>query len=456
MPIDEPSVEETVRILKGLQRRYEEHHHVRYTDEAIDAAARLAARHLRDLRLPDSAIDLLDEAGAMTRIEAGDAAASAAGHERLAESDEVSRTDDEAIAFGDLTASEPERAEPPSRVRDYAVRPDFSPAERASEFAGSRSRSREPAVRSRLPSTVDVREIERIVARMANIPDRQASASDKHKLRTLEESLGRVVFGQEEAVHLVASAIKRSSAGLGQPDRPAGCFLFTGPTGVGKTELAKQLAIHLGNEFMRYDMSEYMEKHAVARLVGAPPGYVGFEQGGLLVDAVRNNPYSVVLMDEIEKAHPDVLNILLQVMDHATLTDNNGRKADFRHVVLIMTSNAGSRELSAGIIGFGEGVGDQAHRDADAPEERRRALEVSRREDVHAGVPQPARCDRHVQTTLPCCHGDDRQQVHPAARGAARRAADCDHARARGSRLAGCEGIRSGVRRAAARPRHPA
>ena len=147
------------------------------------------------------------------------------------------------------------------------------------------------------------------------------------------------------------SAIKRSSAGLGQPDRPAGCFLFTGPTGVGKTELAKQLAIHLGNEFIRYDMSEYMEKHAVARLVGAPPGYVGFEQGGLLVDAVRNNPYSVVLMDEIEKAHPDVLNILLQVMDHATLTDNNGRKADFRHVVLIMTSNAGSRELSAGASG---------------------------------------------------------------------------------------------------------
>ncbi len=361
--IDEPTVEETVRILKGLQRRYEEHHRVRYTDEAIDAAARLAARHLRDLRLPDSAIDLLDEAGAMTRIEAGDAAASAAGHERLAESDEVSKTDDEAIAFGDLTAREPERAEPPSRVRDYAVRPDFSPAERASEFAGRDPAA--PSVQSEadIPSTVDVREIERIVARMANIPDRQASASDKHKLRTLEESLGRVVFGQEEAVHLVASAIKRSSAGLGQPDRPAGCFLFTGPTGVGKTELAKQLAIHLGNEFTRYDMSEYMEKHAVARLVGAPPGYVGFEQGGLLVDAVRNNPYSVVLMDEIEKAHPDVLNVRLLVMDHATLTDNNGRKADFRHVVLIMTSNAGSRELSAGIIGFNEGVGTQAHRE---------------------------------------------------------------------------------------------
>jgi ATP-dependent Clp protease ATP-binding subunit ClpA len=195
-------------------------------------------------------------------------------------------------------------------------------------------------------------EVERIVGRMARIPDKQASASDKERLRTLEESLRRVVFGQDEAVRIVTGAIKRSRAGLSQPDRPAGCFLFTGPTGVGKTELAKQLAIHLGNEFLRYDMSEYMEKHAVSRLIGAPPGYVGFEQGGLLVDAVRTHPYSVVLLDEIEKAHPDIFNILLQVMDHATLTDNNGRRADFRQVVLIMTSNAGSREMSTGAIGF--------------------------------------------------------------------------------------------------------
>ena len=199
-----------------------------------------------------------------------------------------------------------------------------------------------------------------IVARMARIPARQASSSDRERLRTLEESLERVVFGQHEAVHLVAQAIKRSRAGLGQPDRPAGCFLFTGPTGVGKTELAKQLAIQLGNEFIRFDMSEYMEKHAVARLIGAPPGYVGFEQGGLLVDAVRTHPYSVVLLDEIEKAHPDIYNILLQVMDHATLTDNTGRKADFRNVVLILTSNAGSREMSAESIGFADGGGDDA------------------------------------------------------------------------------------------------
>src|ERR1700730_4158036 len=203
---------------------------------------------------------------------------------------------------------------------------------------------------------VDAPDIERIVARMARIPARQASSSDRERLRTLEQALERVVFGQGEAVHLVAQAIKRSRAGLGQPDRPAGCFLFTGPTGVGKTELAKQLAIQLGNEFLRFDMSEYMEKHAVARLIGAPPGYVGFEQGGQLVDAVRMHPYSVVLLDEFEKAHQDIYNILLQVMDHATLTDNTGRRADFRNVVLFLTCNAGSCELSEKAIGFADGM----------------------------------------------------------------------------------------------------
>ena len=283
--IDEPSIPETVKILQGLRSRYEGHHRVRYTDDALEAAAKLAARHLRDYKLPDSAIDVLDEAGAKSRLKRG--------------------TETGADAAKD-----------------------------AVEITGVN--------------------IEEVIARMARIPAKQASSSDRDRLRSLEESLGRVVFGQEEAVGTVARAIKRARAGLGQPDRPAGCFLFTGPTGVGKTELAKQLALHLGNEFIRYDMSEYMEKHAVARLIGAPPGYVGFEQGGLLVDAVRQHPYAVVLLDEIEKAHPDIFNILLQVMDHATLTDNNGRKADFRQVVLIMTSNAGSRELSAGSIGFSE------------------------------------------------------------------------------------------------------
>ena len=283
--VDEPSHQETVRILQGLRSRYESHHRVRYTDDALEAASKLAARHLRDYRLPDSAIDVLDEAGAKSRLS--------------------------------------RRVSPDAGIQLEIVE-------------------------------IGAQQIEDVVARMARIPAKQATSSDRDRLKSLEESLGRVVFGQEEAVSIVARAIKRSRAGLGQPERPAGCFLFIGPTGVGKTELAKQLALHLGNEFIRYDMSEYMEKHAVARLIGAPPGYVGFEQGGLLVDAVRQHPYAVVLLDEIEKAHPDIYNILLQVMDHATLTDNNGRKADFRQVVLIMTSNAGSRELSASSIGFWE------------------------------------------------------------------------------------------------------
>jgi ATP-dependent Clp protease ATP-binding subunit ClpA len=287
--IDEPSIPETVRILQGLRSRYELHHRVRYTDDGLEAAAKLAARHLRDYKLPDSAIDLVDEAGAKMRLKTGAA------------------------------------------LRETGAA--AAPSE---------------------PAEIGAEQMEEVVARMARIPAKQASSSDKDRLKGLEESLGRVVFGQLEAVGTVARAIKRSRAGLGQPDRPAGCFLFTGPTGVGKTELAKQLAMHLGNEFIRYDMSEYMEKHAVARLIGAPPGYVGFEQGGLLVDGIRQHPYAVLLLDEIEKAHPDIFNILLQVMDHATLTDNNGRKADFRQVVLIMTSNAGSRELSNASIGFVE------------------------------------------------------------------------------------------------------
>ena len=281
--INQPTVEETIKILEGLRLRYELHHKVRYNDDALRAAAKLASRHLSETRLPDSAIDVIDEAGAVLALQ--------------------------------QPADKPNDPEQPIVTLDR---------------------------------------IEQVVARMARIPEKHASASDKERLRTLKDSLERVVFGQTEAVEAVVMSIKRARAGLGHPDHPAGCFLFTGPTGVGKTELAKQLALHLGNEFIRYDMSEYMEKHAVARLIGAPPGYVGFEQGGLLVDAIRTHPYSVLLLDEFEKAHHDVYNILLQVMDHATLTDNNGRKADFRNVVVIMTSNAGSREASAGTIGFSD------------------------------------------------------------------------------------------------------
>ncbi len=275
--IEEPSPAECLQILEGLRSRYELHHGVTYAPEALETAVRLAGRHLREQRLPDSAVDVIDEAGAALRL---------------------------------------------------ACAPGTTPI-------------------------VGVPEIERVIARMARIPERQVTLSEKERLRGLEEALGGAVFGQQEAVRTVVRAIKRSRAGLGHPDHPAGCFLFTGPTGVGKTELARQLARQLGCEFHRFDMSEFMEKHAVARLIGAPPGYVGFEQGGLLVDAVRRQPASVVLFDEIEKAHPDLFDILLQVMDHAALTDNTGRKADFRQVVLIMTSNAGSREAAAGAIGFG-------------------------------------------------------------------------------------------------------
>ncbi|HXK09634.1 MAG TPA: ATP-dependent Clp protease ATP-binding subunit ClpA [Vicinamibacteria bacterium] len=291
--VDEPNEGDTVLILQGLRPRYERHHQVTYTDGALDVAARLARRHLRDARLPDSAIDVIDEAGAALRLS------------------------------------------PPEDGR----------------------------------RVIDAPEVERVVSRMARIPETQATTSDRERLRTLGEALKRVVFGQDEAVDQVASAIKRSRAGLGPPDRPAGAFLFTGPTGVGKTELAKQLARHLGNEFQRYDMSEYGEKHSVSRLIGAPPGYVGFEQGGLLVDGVRQHPYSVVLLDEVEKAHPDLMSILLQVMDSATLTDNTGRKADFRQVILIMTSNAGSREMSQATIGF---AGD---REVDSKSRGKLALE---------------------------------------------------------------------------------
>ena len=311
--IEETSVDETVEILRGLRSRYEEHHRVSYTEGALKVAAKLASRHLRDSRLPDSAIDVIDEAGAKMAATMTTAVARVPATVTAA-------PDVDAPAVDAITATEDDPATAPRH-------------------------------------RVTAADIQRVVARMARIPEKQASGSDKERLRTLDDALRRVVFGQNAAVAAVVTAIKRARAGLGLPDHPAGCFLFTGPTGVGKTELAKQLAIHLGNEFIRYDMSEYMEKHAVARLIGAPPGYVGFEQGGLLVDAVRAHPYAVLLLDEIEKAHPDVFNILLQVMDHATLTDNNGRKADFRQVVLIMTSNAGSREMNAAPIGFSE---DQA------------------------------------------------------------------------------------------------
>ncbi|HVR30616.1 MAG TPA: ATP-dependent Clp protease ATP-binding subunit ClpA, partial [Thermoanaerobaculia bacterium] len=274
--IDEPSVEESVKILKGLRDRYEEHHEVRYDTTALVSAAELAAKYINERKLPDKAIDVIDQAGASNRLQPA-----SKRKKRIASSD-----------------------------------------------------------------------VEVIVAKLAKIPEKNVSRTDREALQNLESELKTVIFGQDQAIDSLVSAIKVSRAGLGPLDRPIGSFLLSGPTGVGKTELSKQLAEVLGISFLRFDMSEYMERHTVSRLIGAPPGYVGFDQGGLLTDSIRRTPHAVLLLDEIEKAHPEVFNVLLQVMDHATLTDNNGNKADFRHVILLMTTNAGGRELTANSLGF--------------------------------------------------------------------------------------------------------
>ena len=272
----EPSVDQTVQILRGLKSRFEEHHAVKYSQSALTAAAELSSRYINDRQLPDKAIDVIDEAGAAQRI----------------------------------------------------------------------------LPKSKQKKTIGRQEIEDIVSKIARIPPQSVSQDDRSKLQTLDRDLKSVVFGQDPSIEVLASAIKMARAGLGKVDKPIGSFLFSGPTGVGKTEVAKQLAFILGVELLRFDMSEYMERHAVSRLIGAPPGYVGFDQGGLLTEAVNKKPHCVLLLDEIEKAHPDIFNILLQVMDHGTLTDNNGRKADFRNVIIIMTTNAGAETMNKSTIGF--------------------------------------------------------------------------------------------------------
>jgi ATP-dependent Clp protease ATP-binding subunit ClpA len=274
--ISEPSVQDTVDILRGLKSRYEEHHGIKYEDDALRAAAELAARHINDRHMPDKAIDVVDEAGANLRLQ---------------------------------------------------------PVEKRAQ-------------------SVTVTQIENVVARIARIPPKNVSMSDRDVLKNLERNLKLTIFGQDKAIEALSAAIKMSRSGLGDHRRPVGSFLFSGPTGVGKTEVTRQLAIAMGVEFVRFDMSEYMERHTVSRLIGAPPGYVGFDQGGLLTEAIAKHPHCVLLLDEIEKAHPDVFNLLLQVMDHGTLTDNNGRKADFRHVIIVMTTNAGAFEMSRPSIGF--------------------------------------------------------------------------------------------------------
>jgi len=274
--VNEPTVEQTVQILRGLKSRFEEHHGVKYSASALSTAAELAARFINDRHLPDKAIDVIDEAGAAQRI----------------------------------------------------------------------------LPKSKQKKTIGKTEIEDIIAKIARIPPQTVNQDDRSKLQTIDRDLRNVVFGQDPAIDALSSAIKMARAGLGKTDKPIGSFLFSGPTGVGKTEVAKQLAFILGIELIRFDMSEYMERHAVSRLIGAPPGYVGFDQGGLLTEAITKKPHAVLLLDEIEKAHPDIFNILLQVMDHGTLTDNNGRKADFRNVIIIMTTNAGAESLTKRSMGF--------------------------------------------------------------------------------------------------------
>ncbi|HET7773889.1 MAG TPA: ATP-dependent Clp protease ATP-binding subunit ClpA [Burkholderiaceae bacterium] len=274
--VNEPSIEQTIEILRGLKTRFEEHHGVKYSKDALSSAAELSAKYINDRHLPDKAIDVIDEAGAAQRI----------------------------------------------------------------------------LPQSKRKKTIGKNEIEDIISKIARIPPASVSSDDRSKLQTLERDLKATVFGQDAAIEALAASIKMARSGLGKPDKPIGAFLFSGPTGVGKTEVAKQLAFILGIELVRFDMSEYMERHAVSRLIGAPPGYVGFDQGGLLTEAVTKKPHCVLLLDEIEKAHPDIFNVLLQVMDHGTLTDNNGRKADFRNVIVVMTTNAGAETMNKSTIGF--------------------------------------------------------------------------------------------------------
>lgn len=302
--ITEPSQSETVEILKGLRPKYEEFHRVHFSDDALEAAVRLSAQFITERRLPDKAIDVIDEAGARARISA--------------------------FKLGQKGGETP------------------SGEGTSSEGASGEAPMGETVVDIQVP------EIETVVAKIARIPERSVSSSEKERLSGLEVSLKQEVFGQDAAIDAVVRAVKRSRAGFRAPDKPVANFLFVGPTGVGKTELARQLAKQLGVSLHRFDMSEYQEKHTVSRLIGSPPGYVGYEEGGLLTDTVRKNPHAVVLLDEIEKAHPDIYNILLQIMDYATLTDNQGRKADFRNVILIMTSNAGARDVGKNLIGFGD------------------------------------------------------------------------------------------------------
>jgi ATP-dependent Clp protease ATP-binding subunit ClpA len=351
--VNEPSIEDTKKILEGLRGKYEDFHGVSYTDEALDAAATLSARYLHDRRLPDKAIDLLDEAGAAAKLKLyqgekppnllrGEPEASDAARKEAAKAEAAPATDGASVSLDG--SGSPVVTPPPG------ARPAVPPANESGGALIPVSKT----TPQKAKIVVGVPEVETVLARMAQIPPREVSTNDKEKLKNLASDLKSVVFGQDRAVDQLAAAIKLARAGLRSPEKPIGNFLLTGPTGVGKTEVAKQLAKIMGISFIRFDMSEYMERHTVSRLIGAPPGYVGFDQGGLLTDAIAKTPHAVLLLDEIEKAHPDVFNVLLQIMDHGKLTDNNGKSTDFRHVILLMTSNVGARDLGRRAVGFGD------------------------------------------------------------------------------------------------------
>jgi ATP-dependent Clp protease ATP-binding subunit ClpA len=343
--IPEPGEEDAVMILQGLKSQYEEYHKVRYSDEALGGAVRLSAQFITERRLPDKAIDVIDEAGAFARIQAHKKAIKGENAGDLALSAEKADSVQGLKKGGNVTGS--------ALSADLFVESPLFP-HTGEEPAAEEGKAPGPPETPDAPIEIGLTLIETVVSRIARIPERSVGESEKDKLRTLEERLKRRIFGQDEAVQAVVKSVKRSRAGFRDENKPVANFLFVGPTGVGKTELARSLADILGVSMHRFDMSEYQEKHTVSRLIGSPPGYVGYEEGGLLTSAIRKQPHGVVLLDEIEKAHPDIYNILLQIMDYATLTDNNGRKADFRNVVLIMTSNAGARDIGKSLIGFGE------------------------------------------------------------------------------------------------------